>query len=429
MKRQAASRPGGGPLLGIGFAVLGLLLVGGGVLAGVRLTRTPPPPHLDLGLPSALALAPGTAPPVPVPTMGGFDLVSTDLGQLAELAPTAVLPIGSIAKVMTALLVLGKEPLAGEQAGPTYTITGQDVAFYEQVIAEDGSNIPVTVGEQFSERQLLLALLLPSANNIAETLAVWVSGSQATFISRLNAEAATLGMTQTHFADVSGYSPQTVSTAQDLIRLGEAALANPELAALVATPSATMPNGSTVQNVDTDLTTVPGWLGIKTGSTSQAGGCLLFAAQHRGPLGGAAEVEVVGAILGQTTPDGDVNQELEVALDEAANAVNTAFDAYQRVDPSTLTLPALGGTLSSAWGTRSGLTASFETGALPVEVRIGAMLHLSATEVHHADASSIRAGTVVAHVTGSLGGTTVATWSVTATGGLGEPSWQWLLTH
>ena len=115
-----------------------------------------------------------------------------------------------------------------------------------------------------------------------------------------------------------------------------------------------MPNGSTVQNVDTDLTTVPGWLGIKTGSTSQAGGCLLFAAQHRGPLGGAAEVEVVGAILGQTTPDGDVNQELEVALDEAANAVNAAFDAYQRVDPSTLTLPALAGHGALGLGDRAG---------------------------------------------------------------------------
>jgi D-alanyl-D-alanine carboxypeptidase (penicillin-binding protein 5/6) len=190
-----------------------------------------------------------------------------------------------------------------------------------------------------------------------------------------------------------------------------------------------MPGGSTIQNVDSDLATVPGWLGIKTGSTSQAGGCLLFAADHRGPLGGSPEVTVVGAVLGVVTSDGAVDEELASVLSAAAAAVKAAFEAYQTVDPGTLTPPALSGALRSAWGTSVPLQATFGSGLSPVEFRVGATLRLSATEVTGLAASTVGAGTVVAHVTGRLGGTTVATWEVSATGGLGQPTWQWLLTH
>jgi D-alanyl-D-alanine carboxypeptidase (penicillin-binding protein 5/6) len=328
---------------------------------------------------------------------------------------------------MTALVVLHQYPLTG--AGPTYTITGQDVAFYDQVVAEDGSSLPVVSGEQFTERQLLLALLLPSANNIADTLAVWVAGSEAAFVTELNAEAKTLGMTSTVFADASGFSPQTVSTAADLVKLGQTALTNPALVALVAAQSAVMPDGSTIQNLDTDLTTAPGWLGIKTGSTSQAGGCFLFAADHPGPLGGSPEVTVVGAVLGVVTPDGALDEELAGAMSAAAAAVKAAFEAYQTVDPGTLTPPALSGAIRSAWGTSAHLQATFERGLSSIEFRVGATLRLSATQVTGLAASTVGAGTVVAHVTGRLGGTTVATWKVSATGDLGQPSWQWLLTH
>jgi D-alanyl-D-alanine carboxypeptidase (penicillin-binding protein 5/6) len=340
-----------------------------------------------------------------------------------------VVPIGSIAKVMTALMVLKDKPLAVGQSGASYTITGQDVAFYNQVVAGDGSNLPVTVGEQFSERQLLLALLLPSANNIAETLAVWVAGSQPAFIAQLNSEAKTLGMTQTSFADASGYSPQTVSTASDLVKLGQAALANPALADLVGTPTATMPGGATIHNLDTDLGTVPGWLGIKTGSTPQAGGCLLFAAEHAGPLGASSDVQVIGAVLGQTAPSGTLSDELGVALTVAGTAVKAAFGDFPTIDPGSLKVPAVPGTLRSAWGTSAGLQASYESGLSSVEVRIGATLKLAVSQVPHLDPTAVASGTVVGHVTGSIAGITVATWQVSATGGLGQPSWQWLITH
>ena len=104
--------------------------------------------------------------------------------------------------------------------------------------------MPVSAGEQLSERDLLLALMLPSANNIAETLALRVSGSRDAFIAGLNAEASALGMASTHFADPSGYNPATVSTPGDLVKLARAALAVPALAAVVAARSATLPDGT-----------------------------------------------------------------------------------------------------------------------------------------------------------------------------------------
>src|SRR5207302_1877705 len=113
------------------------------------------------------------------------------------------------------------------------------------------------------------------------------------------AQAIALGMRQTHFADPSGFDPATVSTAADLVRLGRAVLAVPALADIVATRQATLPDGTQLRNLDTLLDTEPGWLGIKTGDSDAAGGCLLFAAR-RPPSGSSGPpVEVVGAVLGQ----------------------------------------------------------------------------------------------------------------------------------
>ncbi|MGD0832795.1 MAG: hypothetical protein ABSA40_00025 [Candidatus Dormibacteria bacterium] len=401
----------------LGVAVV---LAGGAVYGTVKLRSVPPRPVLTLSLPATYSLDPGEAPAVPLPAAGSFDLVSNDGGQLGSLGAETVVPIGSVAKVMTALVVLARMPLSGDAPGPTHTINGNDVALYDQTIAEDGSALPVTVGERFTERQMLLGLLLPSANNLAETLAVWAAGSRDAFLAAMNAEAATLGMAQTSFADPSGYSPDTVSTAADLVLLGQAALSNPELAELVSTPTAVMPDGTTVENLDTDLGTVPGWLGIKTGSTPEAGGCLLFAAAGPTPLG-KPQVLVIGAILGQDS--------LDSALQGAATAVDAALAGYDTVYPATVTPPLVAGAVTSRWGRSSGLTAAYLSGTESVTVPwgTGLQLRLQGPATRHLVAP-VGAGTVVATVTGSLDGTTVATWRVVTSVAVAAPSWEWRLT-
>ncbi len=413
-------------LLPVAFSLLAVLLVLAGGYAGWALTRTPPAPALQLRLPATLAVAPGTPPAIPAPAQGSWDLTSSDGGRLASHDAGVATPIGSIAKVMAALVALQRMPLTGTDAGPTYTITAQDVALYRESVAQNGSSLFVSTGERFTERQMLLALLLPSADNLAETLGDWVAGSDAAFVAEMNAEADALGMRATHFADVSGLSDQTVSTPADLVTLGEAVLANPVLAGLVATRSAVMPDGTRVDNLDTDLASVPGWLGIKTGSTPAAGGCLLFAAEHPSPVGSPQpEVQVVGAVLGQPLQGGGFGTGAVLAT--AAGMVRAAFGAYATVTPARIALPADPGRLRSAWGTSAGLRATRPSGLRSAVVRRGAALRLSAVALR--PSGRVRAGTGVARVTGSIAGTTVVTWTLDALPGLGEPSWPWLLTH
>ena len=205
-------------------------------------------------------------------------------------------PTASVAKIMTALSVLDKQPLSGDQTGPTLTLTAADVAIYNSYVAKDGSVAYVKAGEQISERQALTTMLLPSANNMADTLAIWAFGSMDNYVQYANQKAATLGLTNSHFADASGFSPATTSTAVDLVKLGETALKNSVLADIVSQRLASVPVASTIYNTNY-LLGHNGIFGLKTGNTDQAGGCYLFAA-HVTAAGTDQTVTVVGAIMG-----------------------------------------------------------------------------------------------------------------------------------
>ena len=127
--------------------------------------------------------------------------------------------IASVAKVMTAYLVLRDHPLRLGQDGPTITLTDVDVADTGRRAGQDESVVPIAAGEELTEQQALQALLLPSANNIAAALARWDAGSADRFVARMNATARSLGMTHTRYTDPSGYDDATVSTAVDQVRI------------------------------------------------------------------------------------------------------------------------------------------------------------------------------------------------------------------
>ena len=204
-------------------------------------------------------------------------------------------PIASVAKVMTAYLVLRDHPLRPGEDGPTITLTEADLADTDRRRGRQESVVSIAAGERLTELEALQALLLPSANNIAAVLARWDAGSEGGFVGRMNATARSLGMTRTRYSDSSGYDAGTVSTAADQLRIVDRAMRLPVFAGVVATPSATLPVAGTVHNTNT-LLGLDGFVGIKTGSTAAAGGCFAFRAIRS--IDGRA-MAITGVVLGQ----------------------------------------------------------------------------------------------------------------------------------
>ncbi len=292
-----------------------LVIIG---LTGVGQYLRPIPSIRLVGAFSSTIRIPGRLPALPWPTTGEATVAVEGVGSLGSFGGNQPEAIGSVAKVMTALLILKAHPLAVGEAGPEITVTPQDVATYLADKAQVQSVVAVAAGERLSELQALQAMLIPSGNNIAALLAQWDAGTQAAFVTQMNAEALRLGLHHTHYADASGLSAATLSDAADQTRLAEVAMANPVFSSIVALPQVTLPVAGLTYNVNSEVTH-DGFIGIKTGSTGAAGGCFVFAAQRKV---GVADVTVVGAVLGQ----GGVS-ELTTAIGEAVALVNATFSA------------------------------------------------------------------------------------------------------
>jgi serine-type D-Ala-D-Ala carboxypeptidase (penicillin-binding protein 5/6) len=236
--------------------------------------------------------------------------------------------IASVAKVMTAYLVLRDYPLQPGEDGPTITLTDDDVADTDRRRRQQESVVPIAAGEQLTERQALQALLLPSANNIAAVLARWDAGSGDRFVARMNATARLLGMTHTRYTDPSGYDDATVSTAADQVRIVGRAMRLAVFASIVGTASATLPVAGAVHNTNM-LLGHNGFVGVKTGSTAAAGGCFAFRAIRW--IDGE-RTTITGVVLGQPGHD-----QIEAGL-AAADAIVDRI-----AGPSELRVPAMPG--------------------------------------------------------------------------------------
>jgi D-alanyl-D-alanine carboxypeptidase (penicillin-binding protein 5/6) len=252
------------------------------------------------------------------PREGQAAVAVSGLGNLGSSGGGEPVPIASVAKVMTAYLVLREEPLEPGEEGFTMEVTEADVEDFRRRVDSNQSVVAVEAGEVLSERQALEALMLPSANNVAVMLAVHEAGSVEAFLGEMNEAAAELGMGRTHYTDPSGLEDTTVSTAADQLKLGRAAMADPTFAEIVAMPSTVLPVVGAVANFN-GLVGHEGFVGIKTGSDDAAGGCLLFA--RRIEVGGHSRT-VLGAVLGQR--DGDL---IQAALDSAKALAESAAAA------------------------------------------------------------------------------------------------------
>jgi serine-type D-Ala-D-Ala carboxypeptidase (penicillin-binding protein 5/6) len=411
------------------LTIVGALLIGAASIVAVRLTAPAPRATVVIDTTATLAIGGGAPQPIPVPVPGSFAISTSTLGSVASHNATVARPIGSVAKAMTALVVLDALPMAPGAVGPSRTMTQADVQLYRQAVAEGGSNLAVHAGEVLTERDLLLALLLPSADNIAESLAVWASGNRTAFIASLNAKAASLGMEHTHYADPSGLSNKTVSTAADLVLLAKAVTESPALEALVTVQQARLSNGTVLHNLDVLLQKVPGWLGIKTGWTGAAGGCLLFAARKAYGSAPNLSVTVWGAVLGQpamTAPD-PAHPELGAAFAGAQNAVAAVLSAYRVVNIAAAE-PSVSGTISTRWGAAAPV-ALFAPGGGRDDVLARGPLTFRLGVTVFEPTAPVAAGAQVGEVHGVLTDGTKVTWKVVASSAIAAPDWWWKLLN
>ncbi len=237
----------------------------------------------------------GTPPTLPWPNPGTAAVAVSSLGFIASSGNEKPAPAASVAKVMTALVVIEDKPLKKGEQGPAILITDADVHEYQADNAAKQSVVEVRAG--LTELQALEALLIPSGNNIAFTLANWDAGSAATFVAKMNKRAKELGMRHTKFVDAAGASDQTVSTPTDLLILGMKAMKQDVLAQIVAMTDVKLPVAGTVFNVDYALGEA-GIIGIKTGSGFGAN--FLFAASVN--VGGFT-ITIFGCVMGLPTLD------------------------------------------------------------------------------------------------------------------------------
>lgn len=206
-------------------------------------------------------------------------------------------PTASMAKVITALAIMEKQPLSSGQTGQTYTIAKGDIANLNAHIAENGSVLPLRIGMELTQYEAIQRMLIASDNNTADILAERTFGSKQAYLSYANEMLQRMGLSQTKVADASGLSPATVSTPSELVAIGIAALKNPVIAEIVAQQHAQLPGIGVITNTN-QLLGDNGVIGIKTGTTDEAGSCLLFAARYADENG--KKVTIVGVIMGDT---------------------------------------------------------------------------------------------------------------------------------
>ena len=416
---RAERRPGGA---GRGRKLRSRLLIAGAVIltaavawVAVELLRPVPAMALTASV-TTVRVLPGAAPRPDWPGGAEAAVGLPGTGLLGAHGGSAPVPIASLAKIMTAYVVLRDHPLPAGGSGPAITVTAADAAAYASDQRQGQSVVKVAAGEKLTERQALEAMLIPSGNNMAAMLARWDAGSDGAFVAKMNARARSLGLRSTRYADASGADPATVSTAGEQFRLTLRALQVPAFRQIVAMPQVTLPVAGVAYNVNAGLGH-DGIVGVKTGSSSQAGGCLAFAAIR---TVSGSPVTIVGVVLG-VRPTSAQPSELGGVISAAENLLGSVggdLEHAQIVRPG-----AVLGNVSSAW--TAGPAAVAATG---VSVTGWPGTPVSLTVTPRPLAHAISQGQPVARATVTIG-SQVSHITLDASHAVPAPPVRWLLTR
>ncbi|WP_256975103.1 D-alanyl-D-alanine carboxypeptidase [Streptomyces sp. CS159] len=360
------------------------------ILGVVQSMRPLPAPTLDLTAQDSFTFD-GGKPQIPWPESGQAALDVQGIGSFGSSGDQKPVPIASVAKVMTAYVILRDHPLKSGAEGPKIKI---DQAAEDQSDAGDESTVNVYAGDSISEREALKAVLIASANNVARLLARWDAGSEKAFVEKMNTAAKDLGMTNTTYTDPSGLNNTTVSTAVDQVKLAKAAMKSPAFREVAAMMSYNDYKGVNHGNWN-HLVGHNGVVGIKTGTTTSALGNLVFAAKKE--VGGETRT-IVGAVVRQPDVGGGI---LDAALDASDELIRAAQDTLQ--SSTILKKGSVVGYVDDGLGGRTPVVATKDVkavgwGGLTVK------LTFDADELPHA----AKAGTKVGTLTVGDGGTSGA---------------------
>ncbi|MEV6885756.1 D-alanyl-D-alanine carboxypeptidase [Streptomyces sp. NPDC051135] len=361
------------------------------IIGIVQSMRPLPAPTLDLTAKDSFTFE-GGKPEMPWPSSGQAALDVQGIGTFGSSGDQKPVPIASVAKVMTAYVILRDHPLKSGAEGPKIKI---DQAAEEQSEAGDESTVHVYAGDSISQREALKAILIASANNVARLLARWDSGSEKGFVEKMNAAAKDLGMTNTTYTDPSGLNNTTVSTAVDQVKLAKEAMKAPAFREVAAMMSYDDYKGTNHGNWN-QLVGHNDVVGIKTGTTTSALGNLVFAAKKE--VGGETRT-VVGAVVRQpATADKGI---LAAALDAGDQLIRAAQGTLK--SSTIIEKGSVVGYVDDGLGGRTPVVATQDVkavgwGGLTVK------LTFDADEVPH----TAKAGTKVGTLTVGDGGTSGA---------------------
>lgn len=293
---------------------------------------------------------------IALPSYGGSAIGDADSDHLyAGVDVDTPRPIASLTKVVTALVVLHEHPIEAGTDGATITLTAADSRLVSRYAAINGTTAPAPIGGTITQRAVIELMMVHSANNYAETLAVWAFGSVDAYLTAARGWLDEQGLTGISVADTTGFSPENRASPRSLLRLARVATDDPVLAEAAALPRATVPGIGSFENRNL-IIGVDGVSGLKTGTLRSSGSSLLFSAEHAGPTG---EHRVVGVVL--NGPDGP-----RVAADARALLLSVRDDYHEVELVAEGTLVAR---YTSPWGD----TAEVRTATGVVDVVWGEM--------------------------------------------------------
>ncbi|MFE7109221.1 D-alanyl-D-alanine carboxypeptidase [Streptomyces sp. NPDC057600] len=364
-----------------------LLLI---AFAIVQAVRPLPTPTLELSADPTYTFDGGKLD-MPWPGEGQGAVEVEGVGSLGTYGKQEAAPIASVAKIMTAYVILKDHPITGKQNGGLIEV---DKKAGEEANRPDESTAPIKEGQKYTQRQMLQLLMIPSGNNVARLLARWDAKTEDAFVERMNAAAKDLGMTDSTYTDPSGLESSTRSTPADQLKLAKAVMQNDVFREIVNMPQADIPGiGKTIYNNNVILLE-PGVSGIKTGSSTPAGGNLVWAADTI--IDGKSR-RIVGAVMGAQL-DGTLDAKLQRAIQNSLKLIKAAQKGV--VSAAVVKKGDVVGYVDDGLGGRTPVVSTKDLkaigwGGLTVNLKIGA----GDKPIPH----SAKAGTTVGEVTVGTG--------------------------